>query len=526
MNTEYYIGIVEDVKDPEKLGRVKARFYGIHNDDRVLLPTVDLPWAVPIYPITSASLSGIGSSHGLLQGSTVLAFFLDKEKMQPAILGTLAGKSPDKIDKTRGFTDPDAVYPRDSYEGESDLPRTSRNQKIEETFVDKDIEKIIDKGFFANWTAPKTQYDAQYPSNRVRETESGHIEEYDDTPGRERINIRHRMGTSKEINPDGSQTVKIVANSYTLVAGNNYIEVEMDHAETIKGNCQIIIKGSAEVLVEGNMATKIRGNLCEYIEGDAIRQVKGKLVMHSDTHTIVQGARVDWNPDYDVSGNDLCPDIKIEPIDIPYAEQDDPAEFAPIATTTQEYLNQRSGVAGIEGNVEEEAVTEKNNASNIPVSCDNIPDDWDSNTILVSSITIGDLSTRAVYPHKVKAQNGLSEKEIICNLKNLAENILLPFYKRYGRKIVTINSGFRSGGGGSQHNKGQAVDLQMVGWTPQDYLKAAKWVAENLPCDQVILEKAKGYWIHISYNAKGNRKQQLTLNPKTQKFDSGLKLYS
>jgi type VI secretion system secreted protein VgrG len=91
----WWIGVVEDRFDPEKAGRVRVRIYGYHTEDKTLLPTKDLPWAIPILPITSASLSGIGFSPlGPIEGSWVLGFFLDGADMQqPAIFGTLSTKT-------------------------------------------------------------------------------------------------------------------------------------------------------------------------------------------------------------------------------------------------------------------------------------------------------------------------------------------------------------------------------------------------------------------------------------------------
>ena len=90
----WWIGVVEDRNDPERIGRVKVRIYGYHTDQKDILPTEDLPWAIPIQPITSAAISGVGSSPiGPLEGTWVLGFFLDGADMQqPAILGTIASK--------------------------------------------------------------------------------------------------------------------------------------------------------------------------------------------------------------------------------------------------------------------------------------------------------------------------------------------------------------------------------------------------------------------------------------------------
>ena len=94
----WWIGVVEDRMDPEKMGRCRVRIFGYHTDNKVLLPTKDLPWATPIQPITSAAISGIGSSPlGPLEGTWVIGFFLDGEDMQqPAIFGTIATKAAKK----------------------------------------------------------------------------------------------------------------------------------------------------------------------------------------------------------------------------------------------------------------------------------------------------------------------------------------------------------------------------------------------------------------------------------------------
>jgi len=91
----WWIGVVEDRQDPEQMGRVRVRIYGYHTDDKAFLPTRDLPWAVPILPITSASISGKGSAPlGPVPGSWVVGFFLDGEDMQqPAIFGTISTKA-------------------------------------------------------------------------------------------------------------------------------------------------------------------------------------------------------------------------------------------------------------------------------------------------------------------------------------------------------------------------------------------------------------------------------------------------
>jgi len=94
-NLGWWVGVVEDRNDPEELGRCKVRIFGLHTEDKNILPTKDLPWAMPLQPITSAAISGKGTAPvGVLEGSWVVGWFLDGNDMQqPIMMGTLAGKN-------------------------------------------------------------------------------------------------------------------------------------------------------------------------------------------------------------------------------------------------------------------------------------------------------------------------------------------------------------------------------------------------------------------------------------------------
>ena len=71
-NLQHFMGVVEDRNDPLNLGRVRVRCFGIHTDNKELIPTDALPWATPIMPFNSASISGIGiSPTGVVEGTWV-----------------------------------------------------------------------------------------------------------------------------------------------------------------------------------------------------------------------------------------------------------------------------------------------------------------------------------------------------------------------------------------------------------------------------------------------------------------------
>ena len=92
MNNLLYQGVVENRNDPMKLGRCQVRVVGVHTQNKVDLRTDDLPWAYPIQPITSAAISGIGSTPvGPVPGTWVIIMFRDDEQQEPLMLGTIGG---------------------------------------------------------------------------------------------------------------------------------------------------------------------------------------------------------------------------------------------------------------------------------------------------------------------------------------------------------------------------------------------------------------------------------------------------
>lgn len=96
---KFFVGVVEDISDPLKAGRTRVRIFGYHTIDKTLLPTSDLPWSVPILPITSASISGKGTAPvGIVTGSWVIGFWLDESMQISAIFGTFSGITPSLSD--------------------------------------------------------------------------------------------------------------------------------------------------------------------------------------------------------------------------------------------------------------------------------------------------------------------------------------------------------------------------------------------------------------------------------------------
>ena len=88
----FYTGVVENRSDPLQLGRCQVRIVGLHTHDKVQLPTEQLPWSVPVQPIGSAAMNGIGFTPvGPVEGTTVIIMFADDHQQQPIMLGTVGG---------------------------------------------------------------------------------------------------------------------------------------------------------------------------------------------------------------------------------------------------------------------------------------------------------------------------------------------------------------------------------------------------------------------------------------------------
>lgn len=113
----WFEGVVEDRKDPLKLGRVKVRIFNIHTDNAQDIPISGLPWAYVLGSTTSAAMNGIGiSPNGLVEGTYVTGFFRDGEsKQEPVITGVyygipIAGQKDTKSNNETTLDDQKAVF--------------------------------------------------------------------------------------------------------------------------------------------------------------------------------------------------------------------------------------------------------------------------------------------------------------------------------------------------------------------------------------------------------------------------------
>jgi hypothetical protein len=301
----WFHGVVEDIMDPLKLGRVRVRAYGFHTEDKTSngIPTSGLPWAHVMQPITSAAMSGLGSSPtGILPGSQVIGFFRDPEYWQDMIvLGTLGGKNHFPPNFSTGFSDPSKTYPLADYVNnkEVDTSRLARNEKTEDTIVEtkkNSIKRNVPISLGGSWSERKTPYDAKYPYNKVVETVSGHVTEVDDTPGKERLHQYHKAGTFTEIHPDGSQVHKIVGDRVTVVVNNDRVVVSKNRFDTVEADNNSLTIGDLNLEVRGNVNALVEGDIRVQNNGNFYSKTKGKFTCVSEGNMVFVAPRVDINP--------------------------------------------------------------------------------------------------------------------------------------------------------------------------------------------------------------------------------------
>lgn len=295
----WWMGVVEDRDDKEMSGRVRVRIFGYHTKDLDDIPKDKLMWAPVLMPANSASLGGMGvSPTGLLEGSHVFGFFADGHNAQiPIVFGSYPAR-PGKQPKGGGFCDPNGKYPE--YEpDEQDVNRMARNEKIEETAVQKrrdDEDKDVTAAFGDTWSEITTPYAAKYPYNHVRETESHHIQEFDDTTDAERILLQHKSGSFREMHPDGTEVHKVKKDLYELVYGDDFVHIRGNCKITIDGDASLYVKGDAAIEVDGDLKQHVHGDYALNVDGDMKVQVDGDLTENSDSTSTYTAPRIDLNP--------------------------------------------------------------------------------------------------------------------------------------------------------------------------------------------------------------------------------------
>jgi hypothetical protein len=200
---------------------------------------------------------------------------------------------------TQGFQDPTGEFPRNDYFYSSSINYAARGAKVNRLWYGGGAEGVpLD-------ITPHGP--SQYPLNQVHETISGHVIEYDDTPGSERILIKHNTGAGVEMRADGTTIISSFNNKIEVTGGDHTVIVEGDGQIVYKGNLRLAVSGDLEFDVGGNFKLKtgndvnldvgqnyrekINGNLGSIVTGNVsktIAQTKTDTVL-GDKYDVVKG---------------------------------------------------------------------------------------------------------------------------------------------------------------------------------------------------------------------------------------------
>jgi len=304
----WWIGVVENRQDPIKLGRCKVRCIGWHSENKMDLPTENLPWATPVMPLNNTN------TYVPKEGDMVVGFFADGENAQePIMFGAFPGIPLKESNPQQAFNDPRTaeelatapktpkektyntdgtgieVIERDqaeSYPKLLDEPTTSRIARndadtITKTFIQERIDNVVTGIETVNdtWDEPETPYNTVYPYNNVVETESGHLLEFDDTPEAERIHLAHRNGSFQEWFPDGDKVEKVTKDNYQIIMGDDRVYIMGKCLITVQGDAEIYVQENAYLLVDKDVEATIHGNLTGQVDGNADIAIDGNVTV-------------------------------------------------------------------------------------------------------------------------------------------------------------------------------------------------------------------------------------------------------
>ena len=495
------------VNNPDSLDNdinVSALVAALYIKDRV--PKSVSPSAHPGYFLAAKKAVGVNSPDIASRKQSYYEYFygtpssssVEKDAGSPAVSppenfsgtpGPSANAQKSGSDNT-GFRDPNNKYPLPDYIGEPDTNRLARGIKEGTVIEKKDgtrvigVQKALDNG---SWDQPLAPYGAKYPFNKVFETESGHIQEFDDTPGQERIHTYHRSGTFNEIDPQGTQVNYIVGDNFVLMERNGCISVRGECNITVDGNTNIYAKTDANIQVEQNATVKVGNNLEIGVATDTTLAVGGDLKIKAVGDIIMQAAnisqkadtnynleagadanylsggvtRMDYSQGQFGNGADGASDVELTPPSlgtpvnpvVPYLIPPERSfEEKAAAETPEDYntpegralANKESITEGIPNApapvASEEAPTATGGtATKIPVTCDIIyaTKNFTNDFVMSKNFTLGMLMDGGVNgKHRLVDQllkdSATSPErlytvgEVVCNLAQTCQNILEP----------------------------------------------------------------------------------------------------
>lgn len=370
-----------------------------------------------------------------------------------------------------------------------------------------------------------------------------------------------RVGGNCQIEVVGDANISVAGNLTQSVSGNMVLKVAGNYSQEVSGNSTYRVGGncSTDVLGTGNYKF---GILNQYSIGESNFNSGAKLNISTsadfnlsvggnanqqsggDSNTLVGGngnIRASGNVNIDgstlnlESGSANPPSVAPAPIVDSVPLQTAIPAYSPTIVTPSPVTKLESYTMELEGpdniSTRQVLLSGQTPIGNTPTSvkesisaatpiippimtgCDfgNLSLDTQLSKNFTLNMLLGD--SGRPFPFGI-GQHGLTDANIVCNLRKLCINVLEPLRDKYSSIGFKINSGYRNAGklskkNISQHELGQAADISFTAIRGrkdqvEQFFNIAKEInAMRLPIDQLIFEvdPIKGYvWIHCSYN--------------------------
>jgi len=471
-----------------------------------------------------------------------------------------------------GFKDPNGKYPIKTMVNEPDTHRLARSEKIYETIVfakeaarAKHIRKPMWVKRKLEWSQPEIPYNAKYPFNQTRVTESGHVEEWDDTKDSERIHRYHKSGTYEEIDRNGTRTTRIVGDNYEILERNGNLLVRGQCNITVVGDANVRVENDAYMEVLGNMSTRVTGKYDVRSKGDMNFHTEGKINLeaYGDITAHAEGSlNLKAVGNIVESAKRLDMNLGSAPKSIKVAEEweDSPGQpefgdLVVITRTAEDNVNYESPSEGDSTVYRDNAIARGDlNTDDQPVvstpsvsASPKPPAPLDVKTtpmVPVDTKNIGDISLGMQLSPNYKLSNlaksiptdqaGKTAAEMVGNLKWIANNILEPIRAQFPNLVITsgwrsdaANKGIVGASKKSDHLIGAAIDMQFTGLNQSKTIEAATIIQVMFPTYNQILVEYKGssMWIHVAAYGpdfgKNNQRRIGTLDVIPNKFTEG-----
>ena len=219
----------------------------------------------------------------------------ENDDYQDRILRLGKGKTDTQGVNTNAFSDPAGQYPRTNNHNQSSINKAARGGGGKQLSVGGSVKNVD--------LEVEPAASTQYGMADIRETASGHVIEFNDTPGGERILFRHKTGAGVEVRPDGTVLVVSTKNKVEVCHGSNEVIVEGEANLSYKGNLTLNVtgdfnvncrdynvhaRGSKTEQIDNNSKTSIFGNSGNSVSGSFIQSVAGNTTnLTLGTQTLV-----------------------------------------------------------------------------------------------------------------------------------------------------------------------------------------------------------------------------------------------